>query len=200
MSTLKTVCVYCGSADGTNAAHSEAAAALGQAMAAAGVGLVYGGGSHGLMGITARAVLAGGGHVTGIIPGFLRDRELMLRDIQEMLVVPDMHTRKRLMFERADAFVALPGGVGTLEELVEQMTWVQLQQHTKPVLIADIAGFWRPFLSLLEHMRENGFVRTDAEVSYLVAEEIADILPMLQTALHRTALADPERTTLDLPV
>lgn len=200
MSELRTICVYCGSADGSDPAHREAAAALGRAMADAGIGLVYGGGSNGLMGITARAVLDNGGHVTGIIPGFLRDRELMLADTQEMLVVPDMHTRKRLMFERADAFVALPGGIGTLEELVEQMTWVQLQQHTKPVLIADIAGFWAPLLSLLEHMRENGFVRREAEVSYLVAERSEDILPMLRASLHHTAQSGTEQTVLDLPV
>ncbi len=111
----------------------------------------------------------------------------MLTDTQEMVVVPDMHTRKRLMFERSDAFVALPGGVGTLEELVEQMTWVQLQQHTKPVLIADIDGFWRPLLALLDHMRANGFVRPDAEVSTLVADDAAAIVPMLQAAVRRTA-------------
>ncbi len=169
-------------------------------MAEAGIGLVYGGGSNGLMGITARAVLDHGGHVTGIIPGFLRDKERMLTDTQEMVVVPDMHTRKRLMFERSDAFVALPGGVGTLEELVEQMTWVQLQQHTKPVLIADIDGFWRPLLALLDHMRANGFVRPDAEVSTLVADDAAAIVPMLQAAVRRTAMAGQERTTLDIPV
>ena len=200
MSELKTICVYCGSGQGTNPAHAAAAEALGRAMAEAGVGLVYGGGSHGLMGITARAVLDNGGHVTGIIPGFLRDRELMLEDTQEMLVVPDMHTRKRLMFERSDAFVALPGGIGTLEELVEQMTWVQLQQHTKPVLIADIDGFWHPLRSLLAHMHLNGFVRNDVEVDYLVAETVADILPMLRTRIAATARAGTPVTTLDVPL
>ena len=200
MSDLKTICVYCGSSQGSNPSHLKAAKDLGRAMAEAGIGLVYGGGSHGLMGATARTVLAHHGHVTGIIPGFLRDRELMLTDTQEMIVVPDMHTRKRLMFERADAFVALPGGVGTLEELVEQMTWVQLQQHTKPVLIADIDGFWRPLLSLLAHMRLNGFVRTEVEMDYLVAERAEEILPMLTAALRRTAAAGLERTTLDVPV
>ena len=200
MADLKTICVYCGSSSGSNPEHWRAAEQLGRLMAEAGIGLVYGGGSHGLMGETARAVLAHGGHVTGIIPAFLRDRELMLPNAQDMVVVPDMHTRKRLMFERSDAFVALPGGVGTLEELVEQMTWVQLQQHTKPVLIADIDGFWRPLLSLLAHMRENGFVRPDAEVDYLVAETPGDILPMLQAA-HRRAVANrTERTSLDIPV
>ena len=200
MTALRAICVYCGSSDGTNAAHRQAAAELGRRMGEAGIALVYGGGAHGLMGIVARAVLDAGGHVTGIIPGFLRDRELMLRDAQEMVVVDDMHTRKRLMFERADAFVALPGGIGTLEELVEQMTWVQLQQHAKPVLIADIDGFWRPFLALLAHMRENGFVRPSAEVSYLVSEQTADILPMLHQAVRRADATGEPKLTLDLPV
>ena len=165
-------------------------------MAGAGIGLVYGGGNGGLMGATARAVLDRGGHVTGIIPGFLRDRELMLEDAQDMVVVPDMHTRKRLMFERSDAFVALPGGIGTLEELVEQMTWVQLERHTKPVLIADIGGFWRPLLGLLEHMREQGFIRSDLEVKYLVAETVDDILPMLHAAIERNRLRGMVKDTI----
>jgi hypothetical protein len=196
MSDLKTICVYCGSASGSNPEHRQAAEDLGRLMAEADIGLVYGGGNAGLMGAIARSVLAHGGHVTGIIPDFLRDRELILSNAQDMVVVPDMHTRKRLMFERSDAFVALPGGIGTLEELVEQMTWVQLQQHTKPVLIADIDGFWRPLLSLLEHMRENGFVRPGAEVNYLVAERVDDIMPMLRRALHKAEIIG-ERTTVD---
>ena len=164
----------------------EAAEQLGHAMALADIGLVYGGGNGGLMGATARAVLEKGGHVTGIIPGFLRDRELMLAEAQEMVVVPDMHTRKRLMFERSDAFVALPGGIGTLEELVEQMTWVQLDRHSKPVLIADIGGFWRPLLSLLEHMRQQGFIRSELEVRYVVSERVDEILPMIRAVMERT--------------
>ncbi len=200
MSDLKTICVYCGSGTGSNPNHLDAVEAFGRAMAEAGIGLVYGGGNGGLMGATARAVLDNGGHVTGIIPGFLRDREHMLHGAQEMLVVPDMHTRKRLMFERADAFVAMPGGIGTLEELVEQMTWVQLEQHTKPVLIADIDGFWRPLLSLLAHMRVNGFVQPGFEVNYLVAERTQDILPMLRSAMRRHEVAGEEHTSLDIPV
>lgn len=200
MSEIKTICVYCGSAEGTNPTHIGAAHDLGRVMAEAGIGLVYGGGNGGLMGATARSVLAHRGHVTGIIPGFLRDREHMLSDAQEMIVVPDMHTRKRMMFERSDAFVALPGGVGTLEELVEQMTWVQLERHTKPVLIADIDGFWKPLLSVFDHMRDNGFVRPSAEVSYLVASEVDNILPMLRAEQNRAATSSGERTSLNLPV
>lgn len=177
---IQNLCVYCGSADGRDPVHLNGATELGRAMAAAGIGLVYGGGNTGLMGAVARAVLDHGGHVTGIIPDFLKSREIMLEEAQETIVVPDMHTRKRLMFERADAFVALPGGVGTLEELVEQMTWAQLGRHNKPILLADIAGFWRPLLALMAHMRETGFIRY--EVHYLVAERISDILPMLDKA------------------
>jgi uncharacterized protein (TIGR00730 family) len=128
-------------------------------MAEHGIGLVYGGGNVGLMGTVARAVLDQGGYVTGIIPDFLKAREKMLDDVQETIVVSDMHTRKRLMFEKADAFVALPGGIGTLEELVEQMTWAQLGQHTKPILMLSTKGFWKPLMTLVAHMREQGFIR-----------------------------------------
>ena len=142
----------------------------------------------------ARAVLDHGGHVTGIIPEFLKRRELGLEAAQEFLTVPDMHTRKRLMFERADAFVALPGGVGTLEELVEQLTWVQLGRHEKPVLILDVGGFWRPLLTLFAHMREQGFIKPEFEIRYLVAEKAEDVIGMLRQAARR---ADVARTTLD---
>ena len=177
-----------------------AAEALGVAMGEAGLALVYGGGNNGLMGAVARAVLSAGGQVTGIIPDFLRDKERMLDGAQEMIVVPDMHTRKRLMFERADAFVALPGGIGTLEELVEQMTWVQLDRHAKPVVIADIAGFWRPLLSLIAHMRQNGFIRPAAEVRYQVAESVPDIIPMIRATLERYARIGATKAVLDVPV
>ena len=140
MGNLKNICVYCGSGLGADPLHAEAARVFGQAMAEAGVGLVYGGGSVGLMGTIARAVLDAGGAVTGIIPGFLKTRERPFGDLTELIVTQDMHARKMMMFERADAFVALPGGVGTLEELVEQMTWAQLGRHHKPVLLANIRG------------------------------------------------------------
>src|SRR5256714_2417297 len=168
MIKIKTVCVYCGSGPGTNPRFIEAAIALGKVFAQNGIRLVYGGGSIGLMGAVATSVLDHGGTVTGIIPDFLTSRENALTRVQEMIVVADMHARKRLMFERSDAFVALPGGIGTLEELVEQMTWVQLDRHVKPVLVADIAGFWRPLLSLLAHMREFGFIHRQSEVRYQV--------------------------------
>lgn len=192
MATIRSVCVYCGSAAGDDPAFLTAAAELGRDLAAGGVDLVYGGGNIGLMGAVARACLSAGGHVVGIIPEFLKRREVMLAEAQELIVVPDMHRRKQLMFERADAFVALPGGVGTLEELVEQLTWAQLEQHAKPVLIADIRGFWRPLLSLMAHMRQAGFIRPGFEVRYLVAERVADILPMLRDAAARGPAPDAE--------
>jgi uncharacterized protein (TIGR00730 family) len=187
MSTIQNICVYCGSSLGHDSRFAEAADALGAAMALAGVGLVFGGGEDGLMGRLAHAVLDNGGRVTGIIPAFLIKREHALKEAQELIIVENMHQRKQLMFERADAFIALPGGVGTLEELVEQLTWVQLERHAKPVLIADIGGFWRPLLSLIAHMHNLGFIREGFDMHYLVAEKIEDALPMLENAT-RTAL------------
>ena len=185
MSKIKTICVYCGSGPGTNPRFIEAAIALGRAIAENGIRLVYGGGSVGMMGAVASAVLDHGGAVTGIIPEFLRRSENALSRVQEMIVTPDMHERKRLMFERSDAFVALPGGIGTLEELVEQLTWKQLGRHEKPVLLANIDHFWEPLLSLLSHMRATQFIRSGLSVEVLKAERVEDILPRLRAAVAR---------------
>jgi uncharacterized protein (TIGR00730 family) len=182
MSNLKNVCVYCGSGTGTDPRFMEAGTALGKSLAENGVGLVYGGGSVGLMGAVAKGVLDHGGRVTGIIPEFLTKRENALERVQEMIVTHDMHERKRLMFERSDAFVALPGGIGTLEELVEQLTWQQLGRHSKPILIADIAGFWEPLITLLTHMRTTAFIRQGLTVDILKADRVEDILPRLRSA------------------
>jgi uncharacterized protein (TIGR00730 family) len=187
MEVLRNVCVYCGSSAGADPRFADAADALGRALAEADVGLVFGGGGDGLMGRLARATLAAGGRVTGIIPKFLLTREHALVGAQALVVVDSMHQRKQLMFERADAFIALPGGIGTLEELVEQLVWAQLQRHRKPVLLADIDGFWRPLLALFAHMRNLGFIREQFEVRYLVAEKIEDALPMLRAAARRLA-------------
>ena len=182
MNKIKTVCVYCGSGPGTNPRFVEAATALGKIFAENAVSLVYGGGAVGLMGAVAKSVQDHGGSVIGIIPEFLLARENAMARGQELIVTPDMHERKRLMFERSDAFVALPGGVGTLEELVEQLTWQQLGRHTKPVLLANIDGFWEPLLALLAHMRETEFIRPTLAVEILKAERVEDILPRLQAA------------------
>jgi hypothetical protein len=182
MSKIKTVCVYCGSGPGTNPRFVEAAIALGKTFAENDVRLVYGGGSLGLMGAVAKSTLDHGGSVTGIIPEFLTARENALARVQELIVTPDMHERKRLMFERSDAFIALPGGIGTLEELVEQLTWQQLGRHTKPILLANIDGFWEPLLALLAHMRSTEFIRPTLAVEILKAERVEDILPRLRAA------------------
>src|SRR4051812_29303038 len=182
MSTIRTVCVYCGSGPGTDPAFMEAAREFGEILSHDGVGLVYGGGSRGLMGAVATSVLDHGGHVTGIIPEFLQNREQTLRRAQEVVVTPDMHVRKQAMFDRADAFVALPGGIGTLEELVEQLTWAQLGRHKKPILIVNIKGFWDPLCALLDHMRRLEFIRSELSVALLVAERPEDVLPKLHAA------------------
>ena len=182
MSEIASICVYCGTGIGASPVYEAAARELGTAMAQAGIRLVYGGGSLGLMGTLARSVIAGGGQVTGIIPGFLTDKEVMLDDVDELIVTADMHERKRLMFEHADAFVALPGGIGTLEETVEMMTWGQLGQHAKPVLLANVEGFWSPLLAMLDHMSAQGFIRPGHEVPYLVADTIAQVIPTLRDA------------------
>jgi uncharacterized protein (TIGR00730 family) len=189
MSKIKTVCVYCGSGPGTDPRFTEAAVALGKSLAENGVRLVYGGGSLGLMGSVATSVLDNGGTVTGIIPDFLKLRENALKRVQEMIVTPDMHERKRLMFEHSDAFVALPGGIGTLEELVEQLTWQQLGRHSKPILIANIANFWEPLLGLLTHMRSTQFIRPTLAVEILTADRVEDILPKLQAAADKASEA-----------
>jgi uncharacterized protein (TIGR00730 family) len=195
MNKIKTVCFYCGSGPGTNPRFIEAAVALGKALADSAIRLVYGGGSIGLMGALATSVLDHGGAVTGIIPDFLTSRENALSRVQEMIVTPDMHERKRLMFERSDAFVALPGGIGTLEELVEQLTWQQLGRHSKPILIANIDGFWEPLLALLTHMRATQFIRPALPIDLLKADRVDDILPRLRAAAARTPEGTEELAT-----
>lgn len=179
---IANVCVYCGSGHGTNPLYTHAAQALGQSLAEADIGLVYGGGGLGLMGEVARATLAAGGRVTGIIPKFLTHKEHMLRDVDKLMITKDMHERKRLMFEHSDAFVALPGGIGTLEELVEQLTWSQLGQHAKPIVVANIAGFWDPFLNLLAHMRDDEFIRNGINVRFIVVDDAKAIVPAILAA------------------
>jgi uncharacterized protein (TIGR00730 family) len=192
MNRIKSICVYCGSGPGTNPAFMEAARRFGRILAESRIALVYGGGSAGLMGACAEAVLDHGGFVTGIIPEFLTDREHMLMRAQERIITRDLHERKRLMFERADAFVALPGGVGTLEELVEQLTWAQLGRHRKPILIANIDHFWDPLCALLQHMQKLQFIRDGLDVNLLVAERIDDVLPMLLDAAGKLSEPDKE--------
>jgi uncharacterized protein (TIGR00730 family) len=182
ISGIQSVCVFCGSGSGRDPVFAAGARILGQRLAEAGIGLVYGGGSLGLMGEVAKSVLRHDGHVTGIIPSFLSEKEQMLREVNELIVTEDMHQRKRLMFERSDAFVALPGGIGTLEELVEQLTWAQLGRHTKPIVIANIAGYWDSLCELLDHMRDETFIRAGLQVPYTIVENAEDILPAIAAA------------------
>ena len=179
------LCVYCGSGPGRNPAYMQAADDLGVAMATAGIGLVYGGGGMGLMGQVARGVLSAGGHVTGIIPEFLVNRERMLEGVSELIVTNTMHERKTMMFEKATGFVALPGGVGTLEELAEITTWAQLGQHAKPLIVCNIENYWDPLLVLLDHMRAESFIRAGMEVLVEVAKTAADVVPIYQ---HRRSV------------
>jgi uncharacterized protein (TIGR00730 family) len=198
MTTISAVCVYCGSSPGSNPAFRDATRRFGRIMAESRIRLVYGGGALGLMGTLAEAVLDHGGEVTGIIPEFLTAREQMLTRVQELIVTRDLHERKRLMFERADAFVALPGGIGTLEETVEQLTWAQLGRHKKPILIANISGFWDPLCALLDHMRGLDFIRAEFSVEPLVVDRVEDILPTLRAALQALSAADKEMKTADV--
>ncbi len=179
---IRAICVYCGSQPGRDSAYINAARVLGQSMAANHLRLVYGGGTKGIMGAVASGVLAGGGRVTGIIPQFLIDMEATrhsLGQLSELIVTADMHERKHKMFERADAFVALPGGIGTLEEIVEIMTWAQLGRHRKPIVFANIAGFWDPMLKLMRHMADAGFVHAAHLIQPIVIDEPDQIVPAL---------------------
>jgi uncharacterized protein (TIGR00730 family) len=199
MAELTSICVYCGSNAGLDPAFADAARALGRAMADAGIRLVYGGGSVGLMGILARTVMEAGGGVTGIIPQFLKDREVMLREVDDLVVTADMHERKRIMFERSDSFLALPGGIGTLEEVVEIMTWAQLERHAKPIVIANLNGFWDPLIALFARMTEAGFLtkaflggKVDLPVTFV--DSIGAVIPTLQAALAGTPRPELEAT------
>jgi uncharacterized protein (TIGR00730 family) len=194
MSTIKSICVYCASGPGNDPAFMEAATKFGRILAENGVRLVYGGGSVGLMGALAESVLDHGGAVTGVIPDFLVNREHMLLRVQERVITRDMHERKRVMFERADAFVALPGGVGTLEELVEQLTWAQLGRHKKPILILNVARFWDPLCQLLDQMERLDFIRARLPVTLLVAERVEEILPKLLEAARSVSEAEKQMT------
>jgi hypothetical protein len=200
MSKIRKICVYCGSGPGTDPAFVVAAKAFGEILAKNGIGLIYGGGTVGIMGEIADAVEANGGQLTGIIPEFLMAKEHARRGEHSLIVTRDMHERKRKMFELADAFVALPGGVGTLEEIVEQMTWVQLGRHRKPVLLANIKDFWQPLCALLDHMKKLEFIRGGLDFDLLVADKVEDILPLLQKAAaavpesaKEMVAADPEK-------
>jgi uncharacterized protein (TIGR00730 family) len=156
---IKSVCVYCGSTTGARAVYTEAAKALGRAIVAADMSLVYGGGRAGLMGLIADEVLANGGRAVGVIPELLLGKEVGHTNLTELHVVPDMHERKRKMADMSDAFVAMPGGIGTFEELFETYTWAKLGYHRKPVALLNVDGYYEPLLAMLRHTVDEGFMR-----------------------------------------
>jgi uncharacterized protein (TIGR00730 family) len=198
MATIRSICVYCGSSPGRDLDFISTANTFGQIMAREGVTLVYGGGAKGLMGAVADGVIMNGGKVLGVIPEFLKSRELEggkeaeIKQAAELIVTRNMHERKQIMFERADAFVALPGGIGTLEELVEQLTWSQLGRHKKPILLANINGFWDPLCELLDHMKKNGFIHSELNFEFGVANRVEDILPQLRAAAAKHGEVEEE--------
>lgn len=185
MNTIRSVCVYCGSSPGRDEIYAKAGHLLGRSIAKAGLRLVYGGGTKGIMGAVAEGTLKAGGKVTGIIPRFLINKEATetaLDRLDELLITDNMHERKHKMFEKSDAFVALPGGIGTVEEIVEIMTWAQLGHHRKPIVFGNVNGFWDPMLSLLDHMAAEGFIHTAKRVQPLVINDPEAIVPAIMVA------------------
>jgi uncharacterized protein (TIGR00730 family) len=192
MQNIRSLCVYCGSSGAVAAPYRDAASELGAQLAQAGIEVVYGGGRVGLMGLLADAALAAGGKVTGIIPSHLRSAELAHHGLTEIVVVDSMHERKRLMAERADAFAILPGGIGTLDETFEILSWRQLRLHDKPILLVDIGGYWAPLRALLDHIVAQGFARPETQGFLQIVPSVAALMAMLSQApaAHET---DAER-------
>jgi len=196
MSPMRSLCVYCGSSVGRDPAHREAAASLGRVLAANGVRLVYGGGAVGLMGVLADAVMQAGGDVLGVIPTGLFSSEVGHTGITELVEVDSMHQRKQRMAEEADAFLALPGGLGTLEELSEIATWAQLGIHAKPVGVLDLDGFWAPLLAFLDGAVEAGFLRPANRELIVRVTDVDDVLAVLggHRAPANPAVLGPDET------
>lgn len=184
MTEIRSLCVLCGSRDGNDPVYRETAIRLARMMAERGVRLVYGGGSIGLMGIIADTVLAEGGEVVGVIPEFLIRWEVGHRKLTELVVTHSMHDRKRQMFEMADAFVVLPGGLGTLDETFEIITWKQLRLHECPIVIFDVDGYWAPLRALIEHSIRTGFARADTMDLFTVADTVEAVLGAVVAAPH----------------
>ncbi|QPC93935.1 TIGR00730 family Rossman fold protein [Mesorhizobium sp. INR15] len=185
MNTIRSVCVYCGSSPGRDEIYIKAGHLLGRSIARAGLRLIYGGGTKGIMGAVAEGALRAGGKVTGIIPRFLINREATetaLDRLDELVITDNMHERKHKMFEKSDAFVALPGGIGTVEEIVEVMTWAQLGHHRKPIVFGNVGGFWDPMLALLDHMTAEGFIHTAQRVKPLVVNDPEAIVAAIMVA------------------
>jgi uncharacterized protein (TIGR00730 family) len=185
MNTIRSVCVYCGSSPGRDETYAKAGHLLGRSIARSGLRLIYGGGTKGIMGAVAEGALRAGGKVTGIIPRFLINKEATetaLDRLDELVITENMHERKHRMFDKSDAFVALPGGIGTVEEIVEIMTWGQLGHHRKPIVFGNIKGFWDPMLALLDHMGAEGFIHTAQRVRPLVINDPEAIVAAIMVA------------------
>jgi len=185
MNTIRSVCVYCGSSPGRDETYAKAGHLLGRSIARSGLRLIYGGGTKGIMGAVAEGALRAGGKVTGIIPRFLINKEATetaLDRLDELVITDNMHERKHRMFEKSDAFVALPGGIGTVEEIVEVMTWAQLGHHRKPIVFGNVGGFWDPMLALLDHMTAEGFIHTAQRVRPLVVNDPEAIVAAIMVA------------------
>jgi uncharacterized protein (TIGR00730 family) len=182
------VTVFCGSSAGGDAAYAASARALGSGLAERGMALVFGGGNVGLMGELAAAALAAGGQVTGVIPDFLRQREVAFPGLSELIVTDSMHTRKRRLFALANAFVVLPGGLGTFDETIEILTWKQLGRHDKPIILCDVLGWAQPFLALVDQVVERGFARPSARRLFEVSSDVPGTLSRLEEL--RAALAE----------
>jgi len=182
MKNIQAICVYCGSTEDVDPIYLEAAKNFGTLLAVHGIRLIYGGGGVGLMGAIADAVLARNGDVTGIMPEFLLDIEVGHEGVTEMIVVDSMHSRKQKMFELADAFVVLPGGFGTLDEVVEILTWKQLCRHDKPVLLANIAGYWDPLIALIAAIIDEGFAQPQNADLLTAVPSVEELLPALAAA------------------
>ena len=181
MERVTRLCVYCGSASGLDRRYQAAARELGEALATAGIELVFGGGRVGLMGVLADSVLSAGGRVVGIIPERLRAAELAHQGATELVIAGSMHDRKRLMAERADAFAILPGGIGTLDETFEILTWRQLGLHDKPIFLVDVAGYWQPLRDLLDHLVAQGFTQSLVPRLLEIVPNIAELMRALAT-------------------
>lgn len=182
MPNIKALCVYCGSSGRVAAPYREAASELGMRLAAAGIEIVFGGGRIGLMGLVADAALAGGGRVTGIIPARLRDAELAHQGVSELVIVDSMHERKRLMAQRADAFAVLPGGIGTLDETFEMLSWKQLGLHDKPIYLVDIDDYWTTLRTLLDDIVERGFAPAKTRGLLQTVSTVAELMTALAEA------------------
>lgn len=187
MRPLKSVCVYCGSAGKVSASHKTAARDFGGLLAARGIELVYGGGHIGLMGIAADAALANGGAVIGVIPQFLADYEVAHDGCTELIVTENMHERKRIMAERADAFVVLPGGLGTLDEAFETLTWKQLGLHSKPIVFLNIDAYWAPFMRLIDHQVAEKYVRSTHAGLFETVDSVEAVLPAILRTIDSPA-------------